>query len=75
MTDNAESATDLLTIEEVGAILRVPPATVRYCRQLGIGPNGFRVGRHVRYRRSDVIAWLDALAIGECRDLWTTSGA
>jgi excisionase family DNA binding protein len=51
---------ELLTITEVAQMLRVPVATLRYWRHLGAGPNSFRIGRHVRYRRSDVRAWLNA---------------
>jgi hypothetical protein len=44
---------DLLTIDEVAAILR-------YWRHLGIGPHSFKIGRRVFYRADDVYAWLDA---------------
>ena len=51
---------DLLTIDEVAAILRTPKATLRYWRHLGIGPHSFKIGRRVFYRAGDVYAWLDA---------------
>ena len=51
---------DLLTITEAAALLRAPVATLRYWRHLGTGPRSFRVGRGVRYWRTDVIAWLEA---------------
>ncbi|MEJ7765296.1 MAG: helix-turn-helix domain-containing protein [Acidimicrobiales bacterium] len=35
----------------------VPVATVYQWRSRGTGPPGFRVGRHVRFRLVDVIAW------------------
>lgn len=50
----------LHTLAEVADLLRVPPATLRYWRHLGSGPRSFRVGRHVRYYRTDVEAWLRA---------------
>jgi excisionase family DNA binding protein len=50
---------DLLTITEAADILRTPVNTLRYWRQLGTGPASFRIGRHVVYRRSDVLAWID----------------
>jgi predicted DNA-binding transcriptional regulator AlpA len=50
---------DLLTIAEVAAIVRAPVATLRYWRHLGTGPRSFRVGRGVRYWRTDVSAWLE----------------
>lgn len=51
---------DLFTIADVAHLLRVPPATLRYWRHLGTGPHSFRVGRHVRYHRGDVEAWVEA---------------
>lgn len=55
----------LLTIVDVAAYLGIPVGTVYQWRHKGTGPAGMRVGRHVRYRRRDVEAWLDALAKGE----------
>jgi hypothetical protein len=55
---------DLLTIAEVAAIVRAPVATLRYWRHLGTGPHSFRVGRGVRYWRTDVTAWLEAQSKG-----------
>lgn len=54
----AERDDQLLTIGEVADIVRVPVATLRYWRHLGDGPHSFRVGRAVRYWRSEVLAWL-----------------
>ena len=48
----------LLTVEDLAEYLDVPMATVyawRYRRQ---GPPGFRVGRHLRFRWSDVEGWI-----------------
>jgi predicted DNA-binding transcriptional regulator AlpA len=50
---------ELLTIAEVAVIVRAPVATLRYWRHLGTGPRSFRVGRGVRYWRTDVSAWLE----------------
>jgi excisionase family DNA binding protein len=49
----------LLSIEEVAEYLDVPVATVRTWRANKSGPRGIRVGKHVRYRPSDVELWLD----------------
>ena len=49
---------DLLTLHEVADLLRVPEATLRYWRHCNTGPDSYKVGRHVRYRRQDVHAWL-----------------
>ena len=48
----------LLSVQDLAAYLDVPVATIyawRYRRQ---GPTGFKVGRHLRYRRSDVDRWI-----------------
>lgn len=48
----------LLTTADVAAITRAPASTVRYWRHLGQGPRGFRLGRRVLYRRTEVLRWL-----------------
>ena len=48
----------LLTLSEAADILRTPVATLRYWRHLGIGPDGFRVGRRVMYRIEDLDRWI-----------------
>jgi predicted DNA-binding transcriptional regulator AlpA len=49
----------LLTMKQVSDLIGVPVATLRYYRHLGCGPHSFKVGRTVRYWRSDVYQWLD----------------
>ena len=51
---------ELLTISEAATLLRAPVATLRYWRHLGTGPHSFRIGRTVRYWRSDVLQWLES---------------
>jgi excisionase family DNA binding protein len=53
-----ESQDRLLTVQELSAYLGVPVATLYQWRYRNHGPRGFRVGRHVRYRWSDVEAWI-----------------
>ena len=48
----------LLSIDELARYLAVPPKTLYAWRTRGAGPPGFRVGRHVRYRWTDVQAWI-----------------
>lgn len=60
-------ASDLLTVTEAAAFLRAPVATLRYWRHLGIGPDGFRLGRRVLYRREDLDRW-----VAEQRDAQST---
>lgn len=51
---------ELLSIDEAAAILRAPVATLRYWRYVDTGPHSFKVGRSVRYWKSDIFAWLHA---------------
>jgi excisionase family DNA binding protein len=50
----------LLTVEQLAGLLQVPQQTIYAWRSRGEGPPGMKVGRHVRYRRRDVEAWLDS---------------
>ena len=43
---------------ELAEYLAVPVRTIYAWRTTGSGPRGIRVGRHVRYRRSEVERWL-----------------
>jgi hypothetical protein len=56
--DSVFGEDELMTLVEVAELLRVPQATLRYWRHLGTGPESFKIGRHVRYRRIDVVRWL-----------------
>ena len=49
---------EMLTLQEACAFLRIPEGTLRYWRHLGSGPRSFKIGRHVRYWRTDLILWL-----------------
>lgn len=50
---------ELLTTAEVSLLLRTPSATLRTWRYQEIGPRWFHLGpRGVRYKRSDVLAWI-----------------
>ena len=42
----------------VAAYLGVPVATVRFWRSTGTGPRGFRAGKHLRWTRAAVDAWV-----------------
>jgi hypothetical protein len=48
----------LITPAELAAFLSVPVKTLRDWRYQGVGPEGLRVGRHVRYEPSEVRRWL-----------------
>lgn len=47
-------AEDLLTLSEVAEILRVPVNTMRWWRQRGVGPEFFKIGRHLVTTAEDV---------------------
>lgn len=48
--------------KDVSAFTKVSlPSLARY-RADGTGPKFLRIGRSVRYRREDVLAWLDQLS-------------
>jgi predicted DNA-binding transcriptional regulator AlpA len=46
--------------EQVADLLQVPVALLYKWRYSKIGPPGFKIGRYLRYRESDVLAWIDA---------------
>jgi predicted DNA-binding transcriptional regulator AlpA len=51
---------DILTLAEVAEMTRTNPATLRYWRSVGVGgPESFKLGRRVMYRRADVEKWLE----------------
>lgn len=54
----------LLTPQELSEYLQVPVATLYQWRHRGEGPAASRIGRHLRYRRSDVDAWVTSRASG-----------
>ena len=45
---------ELLTLSEVAEILRVPVNTLRWWRQIGTGPDFFKIGRHLVTTVGDV---------------------
>ncbi len=59
LTPSLDISSRLLSAEEVARILVVPVNTLYCWRYKGTGPKAFRVGKHLRYRFSDVIAWLE----------------
>ena len=49
----------LLTTRELADRLGVPISTVRFWRGRGEGPPGFKLGKRVVYRTTDVARWLE----------------
>jgi excisionase family DNA binding protein len=64
MTSNA-TVNDLfepvLTLAELADYLHVPAQTLYDLRAKGRGPRGFRVGRCLHFRKSEIEAWLAGL--------------
>ncbi|WP_459986584.1 helix-turn-helix transcriptional regulator [Nocardioides sp. AN3] len=50
-----------LSLKELAAELQVTCQTLYDLRSQGRGPAGFRIGRHLRFRRSEIQAWLERL--------------
>jgi excisionase family DNA binding protein len=48
----------LWSVDDLAAFLGVPVATIYDWRVDGRGPVGIRVGRHIRFARQDVSAWV-----------------
>jgi excisionase family DNA binding protein len=48
-----------LTIDDLCDLLTVSPKTVASWRHRGVGPASFKAGKHVRYKRSDIDAWIE----------------
>jgi predicted DNA-binding transcriptional regulator AlpA len=57
----------LLTPIEVAHYLQLPVGTLHAQRYRGKAPGALaiKVGRHLRWRQSDLDAWLDGLAAGQ----------
>lgn len=58
----------LLSAREVADWLGIPVATLYGWRHQGKGPRGARVGKYLRYRSTDVVAWFEAQADPEPAD-------
>jgi excisionase family DNA binding protein len=61
----------LLTPAEASALLGVPEKTLANWRTERTGPLALRIGVHVRYRLSDLEAWIEDLA-EEARRRWAS---
>lgn len=55
----------LLSAKDLADYLEVPVATIYAWRHRREGPPGFRVGRYVRFRWSDVELWINERLLQE----------
>jgi excisionase family DNA binding protein len=60
----------LMTLPELSEMLGVPIETLYGWRHRGEGPIGYRIGRHVRYRRAAVEDWLETQADRREQGVW-----
>ena len=60
-TPNLSLADGVLSLSELCAQLHVSAQTIYDLRSQGRGPRGFRVGRELRFRVSEIDAWLTRL--------------
>jgi excisionase family DNA binding protein len=55
--------------EELATELGIPVKTIYQWRYRRTGPQAHRIGRHIRYRRRDIEAWLATQADGDRGDV------
>jgi excisionase family DNA binding protein len=56
-----------LTVQELAEHLQVPVATVYSWNHKGSGPKAIKVGRHLRFKWTDVEQWLSERAVTKGR--------
>lgn len=60
MAETGRGNDDWLDTDELAALFKVPAWTVRKWRANGTGPRGTKLGRHVRYLRSEALRWAES---------------
>lgn len=56
----------LWTVHDVATFLGVPVGTIYQWRTRGEGPPAIRLGRHLRYDRVAVLAWVESQSEAAC---------
>ena len=60
MSDTTQTTDDqLLSVGQLAELLGVPARTIHAWRYRRTAPPGIRLGKHLRFRRRDVEAWID----------------
>lgn len=49
---------EYMTTAQVAHETGIPAATLRYWRQINVGPTSFSLGKRVVYRRSEIERWI-----------------
>lgn len=57
----------LMTEEQAATFLMLSPRTLQAWRVTDAGPSFVRAGRAIRYRRGDLVAWVDANTVLQVR--------
>jgi Helix-turn-helix domain len=57
------SGDDLLNEAEAATYLKIPAATLRQHRYLGVGAPYSKLGKHVRYRRRELDEWIESQTV------------
>jgi predicted DNA-binding transcriptional regulator AlpA len=73
-SENLVVADELLTERDVSDRLHLSMKTLRNWRVRGEGPKFLKIGRLVRYRLSDVLAWEEASLRSSTSDLGGSHG-
>lgn len=48
----------VLGLDQAAQVIGTSESTLRYWRHLGVGPKSFKIGRRVKYMRSDLEAFI-----------------
>jgi excisionase family DNA binding protein len=51
---------EILTTDEIAALLKIPKATLYRWVSMGVSPPFYKIGKHSRWKRSEVMAWFEA---------------
>ena len=51
---------EILLMEEVSELTRIPLSTLRFYRHSNQGPRSFKLGGRIAYKRSDVLDWIES---------------
>lgn len=57
-TNTPADQTEWISAQDFARQIQVPTRTVLAWRQRGVGPASAKFGKHIRYRRVDVEAWI-----------------
>ena len=66
-TDVTSATAPTMTLSELAAFLSVSNQALYDLRSKGRGPRGFRVGRELRFRLSEVGAWIASMKAADAR--------